>query len=67
MCVSSACTGLCGGQRVTAVPTATGPKTRLKSGEASTLKELGAGISAAGQELRVPGRKMALGGGHDQR
>ena len=24
MCVSSACTGLCGGQRVTAVPTATG-------------------------------------------
>jgi len=35
--------------------------------EATTLKKLGAAISAAGEELQVYGRKMAFAGGHDQR
>jgi hypothetical protein len=35
--------------------------------ESITLKKLGAGISAAGEELQLSGRKMALVGGHEQR
>ena len=66
MCVSSARTGLCGGQRVTAVPTATGSQARLKSCRPITLKKLGAAIGAAARELQSA-RKMAFVGGHDQR
>jgi hypothetical protein len=35
--------------------------------EPLTLEKLGAAISAAGEELQLSGRKMAFGGGHDQR
>jgi len=31
-----------------------------------TLKELGAAVSAAGEELQVSGRKMAFAGGPEQ-
>ncbi len=66
MCASSARTGLCGGQRVTAVPTATGPQARLKSCRPITLKKLGAGIGAPAQELQSA-RKMVLVRRLDQR
>ena len=35
--------------------------------EPINLKKLGAAISAAGDELHLCGRKMALVGGHDER
>ena len=66
MCVAGVCTGLCGGQRVTAVPTATGPQARLKSCRPITLEKLGAATGATAQELQ-PAGKMAFLGGHDQR
>jgi len=34
--------------------------------EPITLKELGAAVSAAGEELQLSGRKMAFVGEHDQ-